>query len=208
MEDVLDTYALPYDSQKPLICLDEKPYVLHGDVSEPLPTRRMNPKKIDYEYTRNGYCAIIGLIEPLTGKQYVDVRERRTSRDFAEVIKWIVDVLYPSADKIILVMDNLNIHKIGSLYQRFEPKEARRLAGKLEVHYTPKHGSWLNIAEIGLNLLSRQCLNRRIPEIEQLRQEVTTWCSERNKKNLSIDWQFTTADARIKLHSLYPKIED
>ncbi len=207
MEDVLDTYALPYDNNRPLVCLDEKPYNLHGDVIEPLPTRKMSPKKIDYEYTRNGYCAITGLIEPLTGKQYVDIRKRRTACDFAEIIKWMVDELYPSADKIVLVMDNLNTHTIGALYKRFEPKEARRLAKKLEIHHTPKHGSWLNIAEIGLNLLSRQCINRRIPEMEQLKQEVAAWCSERNAKNLSIDWQFTTADARIKLHSLYPKLE-
>lgn len=207
MEDVLDTYALPYDNNRPLVCLDEKPYNLHGDVIEPLPTRKMSPKKIDYEYTRNGYCAITGLIEPLTGKQYVDIRKRRTACDFAEIIKWMVDELYPSADKIVLVMDNLNTHAIGALYKRFEPKEARRLAKKLEIHHTPKHGSWLNIAEIGLNLLSRQCINRRIPEMEQLKQEVAAWCSERNAKNLSIDWQFTTADARIKLHSLYPKLE-
>lgn len=182
--------------------------MLHGDVVKPLPTRRASQRKLDYEYSRHGYCAIIGLIEPLTGKQYVDVRGRRTARDFAEVIKWMVDELYPDADKIVLVMDNLNIHKIGSLYHRYSPEIARRLVRKLEIHYTPIHGSWLNIAEIGLNLLTRQCINRRIPEIEQLRRELTTWCRERNAKKLAVDWQFTTEDARVKLHSLYPKLEE
>ncbi|RYL86133.1 IS630 family transposase, partial [Sporolactobacillus sp. THM19-2] len=198
MEDVLDVYSRPYDPQKPLICLDEKPYMMHADKVQPLPIRNKSPRKVDYEYERKGSCSIFGLIEPLTGKQYVDVRSTRTAIDFAEVVHHLVDDLYPQAKKIVLVMDNLNTHRIGSLYKKYPPTEAKRILDKLDIHYTPKHGSWLNIAEIGLNLFSKQCLNRRIPTIEELDRELNAWCDDRNHQSIAVKWQFTTADARTK----------
>ena len=206
MEDILGVYQLPYNQKEPVLCLDEKPYNLHKDTISPLPMRVGSTKKIDYEYARNGHVSIFSIIEPLTGKQHVDARKKRTAMDFAEVVKWIVDDLYPEADKIILVLDNLNTHKVGSLYKRFKAPEANRIMSKLEFHYTPKHGNWLNIAEIGINILTRQCLSRRIPTVEVLSSELEAWCEERNKVNHKINWQFTTKDARIKLRSLYPKL--
>lgn len=207
MENVLDVYTRPYDAQRPLICLDENPYVLHKDTIKPLATRSKSPQKIDYEYERHGYCAITGLIEPLTGKQFIDVRLTRKATDFAQVIAWLVDECYPQAAKIVLVMDNLNTHTAGSLYKQFPPAKAKRLWDKLEVHHTPKHGSWLNIAEIGLNLFSKQCLGqRRIPTLLELNAELQAWCHERNQKQIPVQWHFTTQDARIKLRSLYPKL--
>lgn len=167
MEDVLAVYERMLDARRPVICLDEKSHMLHGDVHTPLPIRAGSSRKVDYEYQRNVYCSIFDLIEPLTGKQYVDARPTRTAKDFAEVIEHLVDDLYQQADKIVLVMDNLNTHRIGSLYKRFAPAKAKRLLDKLEIHYTPKHGSWLSIAEIGLNLLTRQCLDRRIPTLAE-----------------------------------------
>lgn len=209
MEDVLDVYAQPYQAKRPLICLDEKPYILHQDVVKPLAMRGKSPRKIDYEYERHGYCAIFGLIEPLTGQQFVDARPTRKAVDFAEVIAWLVDELYPQADKIVLVLDNLNTHTPAALYKRFSPAKARRLLKKLEIHYTPKHGSWLNIAEIGLNLFTRQCLaNRRLASVAKLNQELQAWCRQRNQKGIAVNWQFTTKDARTKLQSLYPKLSD
>lgn len=206
MEDVLDVYVRPYNPHRPVICLDEKPFMLHDHYLEPLPMRPGSPAKLDYQYQRRGYCSIFSLIEPLTGQQYVDIRKTRKAVDFAEVIAWLVDVLYPNAERIVLVMDNLNTHVPGSLYKRFPPAAAKRLLDRLEIHYTPKHGSWLNIAEIGIQLFSQDCLNRRIGSIEEVREELMAWCAERNRLKKAIHWQFTTADARIKLRSLYPDI--
>ncbi|WP_240697386.1 IS630 family transposase [Sporolactobacillus sp. THM19-2] len=206
MKDVLDIYSRPYDPQKPLICLNEKPCMMHADKVQPLPIRNKSPRKTDYEYERRGSCSIFGIIELLTGKQYVDIRPTRTAIDFAEGVHHLVDDWYPQAEKIVLVMDNLNTHRIGSLYKKYPLAEAKRILDKLDIHYTPKHGSWLNIAEIGLNLFSKQCLNRRIPTIEELDRELNAWCEDRNHQSIAVKWPFTTADARTKLGSLYPEL--
>jgi hypothetical protein len=207
MEDVLDVYELPYNPLKPVVCMDEKPYQLLGESREPLPMRKGSDQKIDSEYVRKGTCSIFVFTEPLGGVRHLDVRNRRTSIDWAEEIKCMVDVHYPDAEKIILVMDNLNTHKISSLYKAFPPAEARRIAKRLEVHYTPKHGSWLNIAEIELNVMTRQCLKRRIDDIETLRSELSSWEAERNSNSAGVEWRFINSQARIKLVSLYPKID-
>jgi len=206
MEDVLEVYERPYNKDFPVVCMDEKPYQLLGDVRTPLPMRPGDDKKIDSEYERHDTCSIFTMVEPLTGKQHISPRPRRTSLDWADEIKYLCDTMYPDATKIVLVMDNLNTHVIGSLYKRFKPVEARRLAKKLEVHYTPKHGSWLNMAEIEINVLTRQCLNRRIPSMEKLKKEIQVWSNDRNKKPVPIHWHFTTSMARIKLVSLYPNL--
>lgn len=204
MEDVLDVYELPYDPARPVVCMDEKPYQLLGDAREPLPMRSGDTKKIDSEYVRNGTCSIFAFIEPLGGKHHVSVREHRTATDWAEEIRYLVEEMYPDAEKIILVMDNLNTHKPASLYKAFPPEVARRILRRLEIHYTPKHGSWLDIAEIELNVMTRQCLDRRIDNITDLRSELEAWEDERNQHQATVNWQFRTADARIKLSSLYP----
>ena len=204
MEDILDVYERPYDPTMPVVCMDEKPYQLLGDAREPLPVRPGDTQKIDSEYVRNGTCSIFAFIEPLGGKHHVSVREHRTATDWAEEIRYLVDEMYPDAQKIILVMDNLNTHKPASLYKAFPPEVARRILRRLEIHYTPKHGSWLDIAEIELNVMTRQCLNRRIENIVDLRSELGAWENERNKQQATVNWQFRTADARIKLSSLYP----
>jgi hypothetical protein len=204
MEDVLDVYELPYDPTRPVVCMDEKPYQLLGDAREPLPMRPGDTKKIDSEYVRNGTCSIFAFIEPLGGKHHVSVREHRTATDWAEEIRYLAEEVYPDAEKIILVMDNLNTHKPASLYKAFPPEVARRILRRLEIHYTPKHGSWLDIAEIELNVMTRQCLDRRIDNITDLRSELEAWEDERNKNQATVNWQFRTADARIKLSSLYP----
>lgn len=206
MEDVLDVYELPYNPRIPVVCMDEKPYQLLGEAKESWAMRPGDTKKIDSEYVRNGTCSIFAFIEPLGGTHHVSVRERRTALDWAEEIRYLVDVMYPDVEKIILVMDNLNTHKPSSLYKKFEPTEARRILRKLEIHYTPKHGSWLDIAEIELNVMTRQCLSRRIASIDSLRTELATWEAERNKQNAKVNWQFRTGDARIKLASLYPEL--
>ena len=206
MEDVLDVYELPYDPRNPVVCMDEKPYQLLGEAREPLVMRPGDNKKIDSEYVRNGTCSIFAFVEPLGGCHHVSVREHRTAVDWAEEIKYLVDVMYPDAEKIILVMDNLNTHKPASLYKKYLPEEARRIIKKLEIHYTPKHGSWLDIAEIELNVMTRQCLSRRIDSIEDLRNELNAWEIERNNKKANVNWQFRTKDARIKLASLYPEL--
>lgn len=204
MEDVLDVYELPYDPKHPVVCMDEKPFQLLGEAREPLPMRPGNDLKTDSEYIRNGTCSIFAFIEPLGGRHHVSVREHRTATDWAEEIKYLVDVMYPDAEKIILVMDNLNTHKPASLYRRYPANEARRIIKKLEIHFTPKHGSWLDIAEIELNAMTRQCLSRRIDNIDTLRMELASWESERNATSAKVNWQFRTGDARIKLASLYP----
>ena len=204
MEDVLDVYELPYDEKYPVVCMDEKPYQLLGESREPLPMIPGNDRKIDSEYVRNGTVSIFAFVEPLGGVHHVSVWGHRTAVDWAEEIKYLVDVMYPDAKKIILVMDNLNTHKPSSLYKRYSPEEARRIIKKLEIHYTPKHGSWLDVAEIELNVMTRQCLNRRISDIEQLRRELSAWEIERNILAAKVNWHFRTNDARIKLSSLYP----
>lgn len=207
MEDVLDVYELPYDPLRPVVCMDEKPYQLLGEARESWAMRPGDNRKVDSEYVRHGTCSIFAFVEPLGGKHHVSVREHRTAVDWAEEIKYLVDVLYPDVDKIILVMDNLNTHKPASLYKRFKPEEARRITKKLEIHYTPKHGSWLDIAEIELNVMTRQCLNRRIDNIEFLRKELAAWEMERNETKANVNWQFRTKDARVKLISLYPNLD-
>ena len=205
MEDVLDIYELPFDRDYPVVCMDEKPYQLLGDARLPLPMRKGDDLTTDSEYVRNGTCSIFAFIEPLGGKHHVSVHGHRTAIEWAEEIKYLSDIMYPAAKKIILVMDNLNTHKISSLYKAFHPAEARRITKRLEIHYTPKHGSWLNIAEIELNIMTRQCLQRRIDDIALLHSELTVWEKERNAEKKTVNWQFQTPDARIKLKSLYPK---
>lgn len=204
MEDVLDVYELPYDAKRPVVCMDEKPYQLLGEAREPLPMIPGSDQKIDSEYVRNGTVSIFAFVEPLGGTHHVSVREHRTAVDWAEEIKYLSDVMYPDAEKIILVMDNLNTHKPASLYKRYPPEEARRIIKRLEIHYTPKHGSWLDIAEIELNVMTRQCLSRRIAEIGLLRSELSAWEVERNTTAAKVSWHFRTSDARTKLISLYP----
>lgn len=204
MEDVLDVYELPYHADRPVVCMDEKPYQLLGEARESLPMRPGDNQKIDSEYVRNGTCSIFAFVEPLGGRHHVSVREHRTALDWAEEIKYLADVMYPDAEKIILVMDNLNTHKAASLYKRYPAPEARRIIKRLEIHYTPKHGSWLDIAEIELNVMTRQCLTRRIESISVLRDELSSWEGERNTMAAKVNWQFRTENARIKLLSLYP----
>lgn len=205
MEDILDIYELPYDPQRPVVCMDEKPYQLLGESRNPLPMRKGNNQKIDSEYVREGTCSIFVFTEPLGGVRHLSVRNQRTAKDWAEEAKYLVDVCYPEVEKIILVMDNLNTHKLSSLYKAFSPAEARRIAKRLEIHNTPKHGSWLNVAEIELNVMTRQCLKRRIDHIEKLRSELSSWEKERNVNTAKINWHFTNNEARVKLISLYPK---
>lgn len=207
MEDILDLYQQPYDQRFPLWCMDEKPYQILDEARDPLPMRQGNIAKYDSDYIRNGTVSIFCFIQPHTGKICHVVRPTRTAVDWAEQIKYLVDVIAPDAEKIILVMDNLNTHSIGSLYKAFSPEEARRITKKLEIHYTPKHGSWLDIAEIGINIMTRECLNRRIPGIEQLEKELKAWNKAYDKCSTPISWQFQTTDSRIKLKSLYPNID-
>ena len=206
MEDVLDVYELPYDPQHPVVCMDEKPYQLLDDAREALPMRPSDIQKGDSEYVRNGICSIFAFVEPLGVRHHTSVHELRTALDWAEEIKYLVDVMYPDAERIILVMDNLNTHRPASLYKKYPPEEARRIIRKLEIHYTPKHGSWLDMAEIELNVLTRQCLSRRIGTLEALRSEIAAWEAERNQNQEKILWHFQTGDARTKLISLYPTI--
>ena len=208
MEDILDVYELPYNPNRPVVCMDEKPYQLLGEARDSWAMRPGDNKKVDSEYVRNGTGSIFAFVGALGGRHHVSVREHRTAVDWAEEIRYLADVMYPDAEKIILVMDNLNTHKPASLYKAFKPEEARRILKRLELHYTPKHGSWLNIAEIELNVMTRQCLSRRIENIELLRTELQAWESERNNSYAKVNWQFTTSDARVKLSSLYPDLED
>ena len=207
MEDVLEVYHRPYDPERPQVCLDEASKQLVGETVTPLPAEPGQPERFDYEYVRNGTANLFMLSEPLAGWRHVAVTDRRTAKDFAEVVRWLAEDVYPEADRIVLVMDNLNTHTLASLYEAFEPEQARRIAERFEVHHTPKHGSWLNVAEIELSVLARQCLDRRIPDVGTLRREVAAWEAERNAAVVRVDWQFTTADARTKLKRLYPAIE-
>lgn len=205
MEDILSVYRLPYDVEYPVICMDESSKQLIGEVRQSLGCKPGKTKKIDDEYVRYGVAQIFMEVEPLTGRRHVTVTERRTNKDWAKRIKALLDDRYPHARKVRLIMDNLNTHTIGSLYETYPPEEAHRLASRLEIHYTPKHGSWLNIAEIELSALKGQCLDRRICDMEVLREEIRLWEESRNNQAKKINWQFTTEDARIKLKRLYPK---
>ncbi len=204
---MLEVYKRPYDPRFPQVCMDEVSKQLLRDTRECVPMKPGRPERRDYEYERGGVVNLFMFSEPLQGKRWVDVTERRAKVDWAEQIKELVDVRYREAERVVLVMDNLNTHTPASLYEAFPPQEAKRLADKLEVHYTPKHGSWLNMAEIELSVLSRQCLDRRVPDFETLEAEVDAWQEWRNSEGLKIDWRFTTEDARIKLKRLYPSIE-
>jgi len=206
MEDVLDVYEQPYDQDKPVVCMDEKPYQLLEEVRDPIPMSPTHDRLVDNEYVRKGTCSIFLFNQPLKGWRRADASTHRTRTDWAREVKHLVDVDFPQASTIILVMDNLNTHTIGSLYEAFDPQEAHRIAGRLEIHYTPKHGSWLNMAEIELSCLSKQCLDRRIGDIDTLNQELTAWQNDVNANQRQIVWQFTTDDARIKLRHLYPTV--
>ena len=207
MEDVLEVYQRPYDARRPVVCLDEQSKQLIRETRTPIPAAPGRPAREDYEYERNGTANLFMLFEPLAGRRQVKVTARRTKIDFAHVIRDLVDVHYPDVEKIVLVMDNLNTHKPASLYEAFPPAEARRLIEKLEIHHTPKHGSWLDMAETELSILTKQCLARRLPDIETLTSEVAAWESQRNQSESKVDWHFTTAEARVKLKRLYPSFQ-
>jgi transposase len=206
MEDVLEVYHRPYDERRPLVCIDEVPVQLVGEARRPLPPEPGRPARYDYEYVRNGTANLFMIFEPLLGWRSVRATERRTAKDFAEVLRELVEEVHEGARKVVLVTDNLNTHGPGCLYEAFEPARARRIAERLEWHYTPKHGSWLNVAEVELAALAKQCLGRRIGSAEELRREVAAWEEERNERMVEARWQFTTAKARIKLHRLYPSL--
>ena len=206
MEDVLEVYHRPYDSRFPVICMDEKPYQLLGEIREPLSMKSGMVKKEDNEYVRKGMCNIFIFTEPLKGRRYLEVSVRRTKKDWAYHVKNVLENEYPTAEKVVFVMDNLNTHTISSLYETFPPHIALPLAKRMEIHYTPKHGSWLNIAEIELSVLSSQCLKRRVADMTLLETEIKAWQSDRNEMTKSVDWQFSTEDARVKLKSLYPAV--
>jgi hypothetical protein len=206
MEDVLEVYARPNNQKFPVVCMDESSIQLIGEVQEPISAAPGHPVLMDDEYVRKGVASIFIEVEPLGGKRHVEITARRTRIDWAHFIKEMIDTRYPDADKVVLVMDNLNTHNIASLYSAFPPDEARRLADCLEIHYTPKHGSWLNIAEIELSVLKRQCLAGRIDCFQKMRSKVAAWNSDRNNRQIPVEWQFKTKNARIKLKRLYPKL--
>jgi hypothetical protein len=208
MEDVLEVYVRPYDPAHPVVCLDETSRQLLGDTRDPLPVVPGHPAKADPEDVRGGVAQLFLVTEPLRGWRHVTVGPRRTRSEFAQCIKMLVDEHYPDAERIVLVMDQLNIHSTASLYAAFPPAEARRLAAKLEIHHTPKHGSWLNMAELELSVLARQCLRQRLPTQDAMDTAVTAWANRRNAAIQTIDWQFTTEDARTKLRRLYPAFEE
>ncbi|NTW89209.1 MAG: IS630 family transposase [Desulfobulbaceae bacterium] len=207
MEDVLEVYTRPYDPKRPLICMDEMPKQLLADTRAPTLVQAGQPAREDYEYQRNGVTDLFMLFEPLQGKRYVRVTEQRRRVEWAQVMKYLADELYPEAEQIVIVMDNLNTHTPSAFYLVYTPEEARRLIQRFEFHFTPKHGSWLNMAEIELSALARQCLDRRLPDIETVTHEVQAWQDQRNSEVVKVHWQFTTADARIKLKHLYPRIQ-
>ena len=206
MEDILEVYQRTYGEDEVLVCMDETSKQQVKETRIPLAPKVGSLEKFDYEYERNGVSNLFMLFAPLDGWRHVKVTDRHTKIDWAHLIKELVDEHFPDK-RVILVMDNLNTHKLGSLYEAFEPAEARRIAERLELHYTPKHGSWLDMAEIEIGVMSRQCLNRRIPDQKTLRKEINAWQEQRNKKAIHVNWRFTTADARIKLKSLYPSIQ-
>ena len=207
MEDVLDVYQRPYDPKRPQVCLDEASLQLLSDARAPLPLEPGQVERFDSEYVREGTRNLFLLFEPLAGWRHVEVTERRTRIEFAHMVRYLVDVRYPEAEAIVLVLDQLNTHSAASLYQAFPPEEAKRLAQKVEIHHTPKHGSWLNMAEIELSVLARQCLADRMQSPAHLQQQVAAWEERRNQSTVRVDWRFTTADARIRLKRLYPSIQ-
>src|SRR5262245_8980051 len=207
MEDVIDTYARPYDASRPVVCVDEGGKQLIGDAREPLPVRPGSPAKQDCQYVRGGTANLFMAFEPLAGWRHVEVTDRKTSADFARFLQALSDRYYAEADRIVLVCDNLSTHTPAALYEAFEPAEARRLAERFEWHYTPKHGSWLNVAEIELSVVARQCLDRRIPDLAALRRQVAAWEARRNAAVVTVEWHFTTDKARVKLKKLYPTIQ-
>lgn len=207
MEDVLTTYALPYDADYPQVCLDEKLVTLHADVVEPLPVQVGQPERIDYEYARVGTANLFVMVERLAGYRHVEVTQRRTAHDYARQLQWLADVRYPNAKKIRLVQDNLNTHRLANLYLVFPPQEAHRLAQRFELHFTPTHGSWLDMAEIEIGIFERGCLAKRVDSIAELTQRVAALEAERNAAQAIINWRFTAEDARLKLTRLYPKLE-
>jgi hypothetical protein len=204
MEDVLEVYSRPYDARQPVVCLDETCKQMVGEVAPPIPAAPGHPALLDHEYVRNGVAEIFLEVEPLAGRRHVEVGVRRGRREWADFVRGMLEERYPDAKKVVLVMDNLNTHGATSLYERFPPEVARRLAERLEIHYTPKHGSWLDIAEIELSVLSRQCLNRRLDSLDALKREVGEWLRDRNNRQTKVEWHFTAADARVKLRRLYP----
>src|ERR1700761_7148886 len=204
MEDVLEVYHRPHDEKRPVVCIDEASRQLIGETVEPIPAAPGQPERFDYEYVRNGVATLFMMFMPLLAFRSVWVTRRRTARDFAEVLRWLAEEAYREAEKVVLVCDNLNTHKPACLYEAFPPEQARRIAERLEWHYTPKHGSWLNMAEIELSVLSRQFLDRRIETAEELEREVAAWEEDRNERMVEIRGRFTRADARIKLRRLYP----
>jgi hypothetical protein len=206
MEDVLELYEAPYDPVQPTVCFDEKPVVLHADVRPTLPVAPGRPERRDYEYEREGTANLFVMVEPLAGWRHIEVTERRTKADYARCLQWLVDVAYPRATTIRLVQDNLNTHVPSALYETFPPEEARRILRKLEFHYTPKHGSWLNMAEIEISIIERGCLSRPVGDVPTLHQRVEALEAERNGQRRTIRWQFTVQEARVKLHALYPDI--
>jgi hypothetical protein len=206
MEDILEVYHRPYDPKRPVVCLDEQPTQLIGETRRPIPVQPGQPARYDYEYERLGSATNFMLTEPLGGWRKVNVRETKTAIDLAHEIKELLDVDYPDAETVVLVWDNLNTHTPASLYKAFEPAEARRLLERLEIHYTPKHGSWLDVAEIELSVFTKQCLARRIDNIDILRREAKAWADARNAAQTGVDWQFTNEQARIKLKHLYPQV--
>ena len=207
MEDVLTTYALPYDADYPQVCLDEKLVMLHADVVEPLPVQVGQPARIDYEYERVGTANLFVMVERLAGYRHVAVTERRTAEDYARQLQWLADVRYPNAKKIRLVQHNLNTHRLANLYLVFPPAEARRLAERFELHFTPTHGSWLDMAEIEIGIFERGCLGKRVGSLEELTRRVAALEAERNTAQSTLNWRFSAADARLKLARLYPKLE-
>ena len=206
MEDILEVYQRPYDRQRPLVCLDESSKQLIAETRVPIAAKPGQPGRHDYEYRRNGTANLFMMFAPLEGWRHVKVTDRHTAVDYAQVLKELSDTHFPGSAKIVLVQDNLNTHKPASLYEAFPPTEARRLVERFEWHYTPKHGSWLDMAESELSVLSSQCLDRRIPDQQVLKVEVEAWEADRNRKHARADWQFTTADARVKLKRLYPAL--
>jgi hypothetical protein len=207
MEDVVEVYRRPHDASAPVVCMDEMPVQLTKETRQPIPPGKGHPRRIDYEYERNGTANIFMFVEPLVGFRQTQVTDRRTRLDWAMALRDLMDGRYADAKVIVLVMDNLNTHTLGSLYEAFPPAEARRLAQRLEIHYTPKHGSWLNIAETELSALSRQCLSRRIGTIAELKSEVAAWEASRNEEQVQVQWNMTVDQARTKLHNVYPKLQ-
>jgi len=206
MEDVLAVYELPYDHDYPVVCMDESCKQLVGEVHEAIACAPGRPERVDHEYVRNGVAEIFLEVEPLTGRRHVAATEHRTGKDWAWWIKGMLDERYPNAIQVRLIMDNLNTHRLAFLYEMFQPQEARRLAERIEIHYTPKHGSWLNMAEIELSALNGQCLDRRIPNLETMQRHIAAWENDRNNRQSKIQWHFSNVNARTKLKHLYPKL--